>query len=223
MNVEATFRPIDHWPGTLTPPGKRQRARFKAGRSDTMELLQRELRHLGARSVVIQLDLRERDIRLDGWPRADARPPGHPGVVLAFQSKHGPLKYPCDTFTDWRDNLRAIALALEALRKVDRYGVTRRGEQYRGWKALPGGENAVQVQTPEDAARWLASVDGWAGLEEGASVDEQTAQILGVPDHYRAAYRHAARKLHPGAGGDTQQFSMLQQVRGILDQHHGLK
>jgi hypothetical protein len=40
---------------------------------------------------------------------------------------------------DWQHNVRAIALGLEALRKVDRYGITRRGEQYAGWKALPAG------------------------------------------------------------------------------------
>jgi hypothetical protein len=40
-------------------------------------------------------------------------------------------------------NVRAIALALEALRKVDRYGVTKRGEQYAGWKALPSPNDAI--------------------------------------------------------------------------------
>lgn len=44
--------------------------------------------------------------------------------------RRGHLSYPCDTFTTLQDNLRVIALALEALRMVDRYGVTRRGEQY---------------------------------------------------------------------------------------------
>lgn len=37
---------------------------------------------------------------------------------------------------DWQINLRAIALGLEALRKLDRYGITSRGEQYTGWRAI---------------------------------------------------------------------------------------
>ena len=40
-------------------------------------------------------------------------------------------------------NLRSIALGLKALRAVDRYGVSRRGEQYAGFRAaLTAGGNA---------------------------------------------------------------------------------
>lgn len=63
----------------------------------------------------LQIALREQDFRVDGLLRAAARPE-HPGVVLAIDSQHGPLSYPCDKFTLWRDNLRAIVLGLEALR-----------------------------------------------------------------------------------------------------------
>src|SRR5947208_1880483 len=82
-----------------------------------------------------QFAVTESDIRLDGRPRARAVA-SHPGVVLAFDSRHGPLKYAVDTFDRWQDNLRAIALGLEHLRAVDRYGVTRRGEQYTGWRQI---------------------------------------------------------------------------------------
>jgi hypothetical protein len=101
-----------------------------------MALLARELRQLGAKNIVVQAAVTDADIRLDGKLRANAYPE-HPGVILTFDSKFGPLSYPCDRFTTYQDNLRAIALALEALRKVDRYGVTKRGEQYTGWKAIP--------------------------------------------------------------------------------------
>ena len=67
-----------------------------------------------------------------------------PRVVVSFDSCHGPLRYQCDRFTTtragtkaWHANVRAIALGLEALRKVDRYGIAGSGEQYRGWTALP--------------------------------------------------------------------------------------
>jgi hypothetical protein len=119
-------------------------------------LLDKELRALGARRVVIQLALQEGNIRLDGWPRAAARP-AHSGVVIAFESKHGPLKYHSDQFTGWQDNLRAIALGLEALRAVDRYGITRRGEQYQGWKALPAGESS-DVERGRDLIRQYGSI-----------------------------------------------------------------
>jgi hypothetical protein len=97
---------------------------------------------LGARQVIVELAIRELDLRLDGKPYAGARPE-HPGVTVAFDSKHGPLKYTADKFATWQENLRAIALGLEALRKVDRYGMTSRGEQYAGWKALAAGPSAA--------------------------------------------------------------------------------
>ena len=59
--------------------------------------------------------------------------------MVAFESKHGPLKYATDVFDHWHANLRAIALGLEALRKVERYGITQRGEQYTGFRTWNSG------------------------------------------------------------------------------------
>lgn len=208
--LDVTFRPIDRWPGEPTP--KREPSRFKAGWGATLEQLQKELAHLGSESVVVMLSLTEDDIRLDGWPRANARP-SHPGVVLAFDSReYGPLKYPCDNFTTWQDNLRAIALALEALRKVDRYGVTKRGEQYTGWKALPGSGGTSSTMTAEAAAAFLS---------EACRGDCSAAALLQSVVNVVPAYRAAARRLHPDAGGSTEEFQRLQTAKAVLDAHHG--
>jgi hypothetical protein len=102
----------------------------------TVALLERELEHLDARNVVLQMAVTRRELRKDGWIRADARPE-HPGVILSFDSRFGPLSYPCDTYTEWQANVRAIAVSLEWLRGVDRHGVTKRGEQYAGFARLP--------------------------------------------------------------------------------------
>lgn len=132
--MEIQYRPIDRWPGEQTV--ERQYSRFDTPFPQTLDLLERELSYLDAVDVVFQIALQESDFRRDGKPRANARA-SHPGVILAFQSRFGPLKYATDAFTDFQANVRAIALSLEALRKVDRYGVSKRGEQYTGWKALP--------------------------------------------------------------------------------------
>ena len=133
--MDFTHRPIETWPGPMT--AHRVRSPFFASWGSTMKLLERELRFLGAKKVVLQEALLNQDIRLDRKPKANAKA-AHPGVILSFDSKHGPLNYPCDRFDSWDDNVRAIALSLEHLRAVDRYGVTRSGEQYRGWARLPG-------------------------------------------------------------------------------------
>lgn len=53
------------------------------------------------------------------------------------------LVYATDTCVLWQHNVRSIALGLEALRAVDRYGITKRGEQYAGFTgALPAGRGA---------------------------------------------------------------------------------
>lgn len=132
--MQVTFRPIVTWPGESTR--RRKHSRFRAGYSDTLRLLDIELVKLQARDVVIELWLSESEIRLDGMPRSGSRPRS-PGVILSFISRYGPLRYLCDSYGLWEDNLRAIALSLEALRAVDRHGMSSRGEQYTGWKALP--------------------------------------------------------------------------------------
>lgn len=210
-DINATFRPIDVWPGKPTP--FRRRAPFDAAWSNTLELLRKELRFLAAKHVVIQIDMREQDIRQDGYPRANAVA-ASPGVILALESKYGPLRYPCDTFTRWEDNVRAIALALEALRKVDRYGVTKRGEQYTGWRALPGAGGTSSAMTAAAAAEFLATA---AGVGAGS-----VHLILGDRVVVEQVYRKAAKRLHPDiAGGSAEGFATLGIAKAVLDRHHG--
>ena len=136
--------------------------------SATLDLLDRELYYLDAENVVIQADFTERDLRIDGTVRANARQPGHPGIRIAFESMHGPLTYATDSCEFWQHNVRSIALGLEALRAVDRYGVTRRGEQYTGWLQIEAG-GTTSVAAAE------ALIGSYGGL---------TAALYGShPDH----------------------------------------
>lgn len=202
--MEYRFRPIVAWPGAFT--ARRKPSPFRATYTDTLRLLDRELRHLGAREIVIQLALQEGDIRLDGLPRSGSRP-AHPGVILSFQSRYGPLSYPCDTFQTWESNLRAVAMSLEHLRAVDRYGVTRRGEQYRGWSALEAPK--AETMTPTSAAFALFN------LTVGHSADA----ILADREKMVAAYRDAVMRHHPDRGGDRAAFEQARQAKEILDRH----
>lgn len=143
--MQYTYRPLPVWPHAATPAAQRRsRWTFKASWPDTLELLERELRHLGGRDVVFGVGLRPEDIRLDGAPRANARPLSHPGVELSFDSRLGRLTYSTDVCVEWQHNVRSIALGLEALRAVDRYGISARGQQYAGFAALPAGDSPVE-------------------------------------------------------------------------------
>jgi hypothetical protein len=142
--MQLTFRPLPTWPHKPTAP--RSYSRFKANQRDTLRLLEYELIQLYAKNVIIGAGFRDSDLKMDGTPRADRQqqPYLHPGVEISFDSKFGRLTYATDEFTDWRANLRAIALSLQALRAVDRYGVSKRGQQYAGWAQLPPGDSLIE-------------------------------------------------------------------------------
>lgn len=209
------YRPIDDWPGEATPDVERTRAPFTAGWGTTLGLLRKELRMLDAEQVVVQVALEAREFRVtDGHPRSNAKAT-HPGVVLAFDSKFGPLKYACDTFLSFDDNMRAIGLGLEALRKCDRYGITRRGEQYKGWSQLPSGTVMGARMSRREAARVLVDLagTGWSGDDIDDAIQMTVENISGQVDD---AYRWAVKLHHPDRGGDADLFRRATEARDRL-------
>lgn len=198
--MEFKCGPLSHWP--VEDTRVRRRAAFQAGYQQTLNLLVRELRHLATRFAVLELDAPSSEFRIDGWPRANARIHS-PRVVLSIECKHGSLRYPCDTFINFRDNVRAIALGLEALRRVDRYGISRRAEQYKGWTQLPPPNG--EVSTEQEAFSILArhACPSW----DGEHVPKQV-----LTEWFRAA----AMRTHPDHGGDAADFMRVQRAREFL-------
>lgn len=189
-----TLRPFENPPkaGKIPSP-------FDAPLTATLHVLQRELKMLNARQIVLQVGYREQDLRLDGMPRATARMI-HDGVALSFESKWGPLRYETNEFTQryyssgegWQQNLRAIALGMESLRKVDRYGVSKRGEQYTGWRAIPMSTDAADSLTSATQAREYLQ-EKWSG--------DITAAI---------------KATHPDAGGDSDEFRRVMKAKELI-------
>lgn len=201
--MNARFVPVETWPGVKRPRYERKQSLFSGAWSSTLDLLDRELFHLNAKDVLVQGYFLRDDIRLDGWPRSGASP-SEPGIIVSFTTPNGELAFPCDTYTKWQDNLRAIALALTALRAVERYGVTRQQEQYKGWAKLPP---APDKMSAADALTFLA-------LQAGLSV--VTAET------FTQAYRSAAKHLHPDNGrGNIHLFHLLQQAKEVLEETYG--
>lgn len=187
--------PIATWPGTLTRT--RQQSRFRAPLADTLELLTREIWQLTdtrtqRESAELLVAIPATQFGTRGRPLARAQAE-HPGVIFSIDSRHGHLSYPCDTFTTWQDNLRAIAKALEALRMVDRYGVTKRGEQYRGFLAIEAASAPAGFADRQDALMFLARVTGLPHM------DHPLSTLL----------RKAQQKTHPDLGGDAATFQRV--------------
>lgn len=153
-----TTDPIGAWPGAFTK--RRTPSRFTADLKSTMKILTKEQNALEAKNVRIQIAVPASQFRLDGMPYATAKPE-HPGLILTMDTKHGPLSYPCDTFTTWQENLRAIALSLEALRRADEYGVTKHGEQYRGNLAIEATAVGVRFNDFSAAVVQIMQVTNW--------------------------------------------------------------
>jgi hypothetical protein len=198
------IRPMAAWTGPATPAWRRRPAStFRAGWDDTVELLKKEVEHLGGKVIAVQVDASADEVRRDGMLRARARV-GSPAVKISFDSKHGPLTYATDVYDHWQANVRAITLALQALRAVDRYGVSTSGEQYRGWAQLDTAPADVAM-TPDAAAALLAEE---SGLPAG--------RIRLDPEVRARAYKRAAAKLHPDVGGDAALFDLITRARDLL-------
>jgi hypothetical protein len=233
QNVDVTFRPLTQWPAgrAKTPDGEREHAKFKApGRYEnsgtpaqryvgpkampverTYEDLDRELWQIGAEDVVVQVDMPANSFLKDGsGPRSD-RLAYSPAVVLTFKRDGRQHTFACDRFERWQDNLRGIALGLEGLRRLERYGIVQAGEQYRGWQALPASTTPAlsTVQAAKAIDRLSYNLGNWAA-------------ILAHAHHARDAIRAARSKTHPDAGGTSADFTLVQEAARVLGAHHGV-
>lgn len=206
------IEPMASWPYPETQgrKGNPFRAKFDA----TLKQLAAELDHLkvqGAVAVRVVTDVA--DVRQDGMLRAKANV-RHPGVALSFTSAtHGPLTYPSDAFESryygeigWQVNLRAIALGLQHLRALDRYGIAGRGEQYAGWRAIEAGP-AAEFDSVDAAIRWLMRFTEMPSRDVTGQATRDVAPLL---------LRRATQKAHPDVGGDPADWSLVDAARQLL-------
>lgn len=211
MALNYIVRPIsDRTPFT----GKYRLSLFTVKWHQVLDLLQREYDALNGKHLVIEVDVEERAIRNDGGIYANAKA-RTPAVRVAFESKHGPITMATDQFVrqayrsgsmeDWQHNVYAIAKSLEALRLVDRYGVTKRGEQYTGWKAIGAGTGLAPTGlTTDRALRIICDESGFVGINTDVEV-------------LTRAVRQAQFRAHPDRNdGDRSRYDAVDQAQQVL-------
>jgi hypothetical protein len=212
-------RPLGLWPAgkPQTPEGKRKRSPFKRTAGAAMRMVELEIERIKGRDAVLECDATDRNFNRDGSLRADARLNG-PGVIVRYTDRQGnSIALPCDTFTKWEANIYAIALTLEKLRAIDRYGVTKAGEQYAGFRALPAegqtGQEPV-LHTVEDAASYLSPF----------STIYSMADIMRSRETARTVYRKARAVTHPdaGQGHASAKFHAVGAAGVLLARHFGV-
>lgn len=210
--MELLCRPLENWPREFTAERQRRNP-FRTNFEKTRRKLLQELGKLEAHTVVVQIAFPEREISpVTGWPRAD-RSPEHPGVIVNADTKHGALKWVCDAFEEWTANVHAIALTLDRLRRAELYGVTRKGEQYIGWRLLPGPITAAATTMSIEAAARFVSQHADVGAD----------RLIKSRAAWEKAYRTASRKLHPDAGGAQNDWKQLQDASQLLNGLHSRK
>jgi hypothetical protein len=211
--MDVRFRPLV-WTGPRTPVAKRRsHAVFKAGWSDTLAKLEDELAKLKATEIIIEADFGESDIRLDGWPRAGARPVFQ-GIKVSFNTPNmGRLEYATDTHDWWQANVRAIALSLEALRAVDRYGTTSGRQQYTGFKAIEA-RPLSSFTTRELAVEWIANLFSEPQQANVKQVLSHTNNHISAEQ--KTVLRNAMFKVHPDHGGSTEMMNLMAMAEKAL-------
>ena len=128
------------WPAGYprTPAHKRRRSPFTShGRpltvADGLARLQSQLDLLRAKSPVLSSNL---ELRLDGLPRSAQANPSDPGVAVYFQLRGKATCMPCDAFATVADNIAAIAHHIDAVRRIERYGVASVEQMFTGFQAI---------------------------------------------------------------------------------------
>jgi hypothetical protein len=158
----------------------------RLGILDSTARLEAELQRLGAKQPTLSTNI---SLRLDGRPRSDEAP-RDPGVAVYFSFRGKATVLAADRYLTVADNIAAIAGHIEALRRIERYGVGTIEQALAGYRALPA----------DTAANWRA-VFGFA--KESRPTIEQLD----------AAYKAAAKKHHPDQGGTDLEMAHVNRAR----------
>lgn len=218
-HVELTIRPLVMLPAHWKPASaKRPPSPFSTEFPKTLDQLDAELVYLEATDAFVQLAVQPDQVRLDGSLRSGVDV-GHPGVVLTVVSPRGTMVMDTDEFgrrgqhfNPWKENLRALTLYLEGLRRADRYGIGR-GQQYTGFLQLDPGTIAIGPgsYTVEQAAKVLA---------DSAGVRQAAKDTIGDPVAIEELWVMAMRRLHPDRGGPGgTEFSAAVKAHNVLVDH----
>jgi hypothetical protein len=182
------------WPigWTRTQPPARRNGQFKAGGTwigvpAAVSRLQNELDRLGAVDLTLSTNLKP---RLDGGVVANQGEPYDPGVAIYFRFKGRATVFACDRYIRVADNIAAIAAHIDALRRIERYGVGSIEQALAGYKALPA----------DTAADWR-TVFGFAAHET------VTAEMV------QRAFKDRAKDAHPDKGGTEEGMAHLNRAR----------
>jgi hypothetical protein len=190
-----------YWPEDWPRSTKRKAGEYRVTLPQARHQLERELRLMGAARVVISTNLA---LRRDGLPVASASEPTDPGVAVYWlergalslsraptasdqraEFRMGPdveRVIACDQWTRVRDNVRAVGLAIAALRALKRSGASQILDR------MLVGLNVPRLAAHNPQRTWR-EVFGWPEAHKPAH------------EAVHSRYRELSRLRHPDRGG----------------------
>jgi len=182
--------PLD-WPqGYARSEYRPGRPLFKAVTlSRAVYMIEEEVRKLtgSSRDVVISSN---GPLKNDGYPRADYMRSTiiDPGVAVYFKHGDDDVVLCCDKWIKIEDNLKAIAVTIEDMRRIERNGVSDFIKRsFTGFKQLPAGPT-------------------WWSLLLWTAEPDPTPSNWSVT---QGAYRTQAATHHPDRGGDAHKMAEI--------------
>jgi hypothetical protein len=190
------------WP--RTPPDRREESKYRFRRTGqgsvfwtfaaARDALMDELDRIGAREAVLSSNY---ELRLDGLPRGNGPIPEDTGVAVYFSLKGVAKVMACDMHQLAEENMRSIALAIGALRALERHGGGHMmTAAFQGFTALP-------APGPGQSAWWQV-----LGLGRANGCTE---------DAIRRAHRAAIREAHADRDDDLIKALNIARDQGLKE------
>lgn len=177
------------WPANVqrTPSHKRSKPQFaEKSWGHTLAEIQRQVKLFDGRYATLSTN---QPLRQDGMPYASYRKIEDPGVALYFELDGEQVCFPCDRWVTLGLNMRAIAMNLDAMRAMQRWGVGTVKQQFTGYKALA-------AENPTES--W------WDVLD---CLPQAGAEVI------QMQYRQLAKAAHPDLGGSAEAMARLNAAR----------
>ncbi len=175
-----------HWPSGYKRNHTRIRSRFKITMDQAQKFLHKEVSRLGGSTLIVSTNI---PIRKDGMLYADwmNKRIDDSGVAIYFKYKGKDVSMCCDQYEKIWENIYALGKGIEALRGMDRWGVSDFLDRvFTGFIALP---------EKSEVRPWYSVL----GISENATIPE-----------IKAAYRRLLMQHHPDKGGDPEKLNEIQ-------------
>lgn len=175
------------WPRTKRPQKSRFQCTFAAARDGIIK----EIKLMGGKNPIISTNI---ELKQNGLPYAGQKQPDDRGVAVYFTYNGNQVVLACDKWDKIESNLHAIRKTIDAMRGVERWGVSDMlSRAFAGFKALP---EKISVND-------LFSC--WAILEMEPYYYSDKTPIL-------EAYKKAQKKYHPDnkETGNHERFILLE-------------